>query len=386
MCWLKANRLIILGIKEDKLESWLSGLDVKIIALEEEWAEHEARETALFGGQTPWVPPNAKTKNEQLNKLKQQQRRLQQALDAITRRREENPSGPAPKAIASITDPDARVMKGKEGPSKPNYNAQLAVDEANGMIVAADVNDQPDDTGQLTPMIDQATDNTGQQPEVVSADSGYNTGPELSVLEDKGIESYLPDASTNSEVKPMDQSAREAITALQEAKPLTEEQWSALPKNGKGLFDKSAFVYDCQKDVYRCPAGHSLRKFRSSQDKKKWGIAIRKQYGDCKACSTCPVAAQCCKDPKKGRTINRDQYEAHRERLRQRMASERGRAIYKRRRELSEPRFGEIKHVKGIRRFMRRGIEQVKTEWSLICTAVNIGILLRHWQQTAPYL
>jgi hypothetical protein len=89
----------------------------------------------------------------------------------------------------------------------------------------------------------------------------------------------------------------------------------------------------------------------------------------------------CCRDPRKGRTINRDQYEEHRERLRARMATAAGRQQYKRRRETVEPRIGLIKHGLGVRRFLHRGLEAVTTEWSLICTAVNLGIVIRHWEQ-----
>ena len=63
-----------------------------------------------------------------------------------------------------------------------------------------------------------------------------------------------------------------------------------------------------------------------------------------------------------------------------------GRAIYKRRKCTVEPCFGHIKHNMGVRRFMRRGIEKVKTEWSMVCAAVNLGILLRHWNEVAPIL
>jgi hypothetical protein len=95
----------------------------------------------------------------------------------------------------------------------------------------------------------------------------------------------------------------------------------------------------------------------------------------------------CCKDPKKGRTVNRDQYEEHRERLRVRMDTDIGRERYKLRRQTVEPPlrgsghgFGLMKHNWGIRRFLRRGLESVHTEWVLICTAVNLGILLKHWE------
>ena len=40
----------------------------------------------------------------------------------------------------------------------------------------------------------------------------------------------------------------------------------------------------------------------------------------------------------------------------------------------------------GIRRFMRRGLEKVKTEWTMICTAVNLGILLRNWEEVVKVL
>ena len=84
--------------------------------------------------------------------------------------------------------------------------------------------------------------------------------------------------------------------------------------------------------------------------------------------------------------VNRDQYEEHRERLRARMGSEAGRAMYKRRREIVEPRFGHIKHNLGVRRFLRRGLEKVRTEWGMVCTAVNVGILLSHWREVAAVL
>ena len=68
------------------------------------------------------------------------------------------------------------------------------------------------------------------------------------------------------------------------------------------------------------------------------------------------------------------------------MASDAGRAVYRRRRETVEPRFGRIKHVLGVRRFLRGGLERVRTEWSMTCTAVHVGILLRHWEEVAENL
>ena len=63
-----------------------------------------------------------------------------------------------------------------------------------------------------------------------------------------------------------------------------------------------------------------------------------------------------------------------------------GREIYKRRKHTVEPRIGHIKHNMGVRRFLRRGIEKVKTEWMMVCSAVNLGILLRHWDEVVKAL
>ena len=84
--------------------------------------------------------------------------------------------------------------------------------------------------------------------------------------------------------------------------------------------------------------------------------------------------------------INRDQYEEHRERMRARMKSPHGRDRYRLRGQTVEPRFGYIKRGLGFRRFLRRGLEAVRTEWSLLCTAVNVGILLRHWPEVMKVL
>jgi hypothetical protein len=54
--------------------------------------------------------------------------------------------------------------------------------------------------------------------------------------------------------------------------------------------------------------------------------------------------------------------------------------------ETVERRFGLLKHVLGVWRFMRRGLEAVRTEWLLICTAVNLGVLLREWARVCLVL
>jgi transposase len=371
--------------RESTIVSELVEVEAQIEALEQEWEANEKREANLFGDEVPWTPTGSGTNQQRKARLEDKRNRLEDALAAINRRRQEIVGGPEPKPIASTTDPDGRAMKDKKGRSEPNYNAQAASDAAQGVIVAQEVNDHPEDSGMLVPMLEQTQENCGQLPAEASADSQYNTGPDLNKLEQMGVVGYLPDSGKPSGISQSAQ-AVEALAAAQTGQVLSDEQWNALPKNGDGHIDRSAFRYDREANVYRCPMGQGLGFVRTSQKELRCGTAIRTQYGECTACASCPRAAMCCKNPVKGRIINRDQYEDCRERVRERMASPVGRERYRLRGRTIEPRFGFIKHGLGIRRFMRRGLAGVRAEFSLICTVVNIGILLGHWSQVETVL
>ena len=53
------------------------------------------------------------------------------------------------------------------------------------------------------------------------------------------------------------------------------------------------------------------------------------------------------------------------------------RSRYRLRKQVVEPVFGQIKQTRGFRQFLLRGIEKVKAEWALICTAHNLTKLAR---------
>ena len=54
-----------------------------------------------------------------------------------------------------------------------------------------------------------------------------------------------------------------------------------------------------------------------------------------------------------------------------------GRALYALRKVIVEPVFGQIKGVRGFRRFLLRGLEKIRGEWSLVCLTHN---LLKLWR------
>jgi transposase len=72
------------------------------------------------------------------------------------------------------------------------------------------------------------------------------------------------------------------------------------------------------------------------------------------------------------------------DRMRRLLATVRGKKIYGRRKETVEPVFGQIKDERGFRRFLLRGHEKVKAEWTLICLTHNVLKLYRWELKQAP--
>lgn len=70
------------------------------------------------------------------------------------------------------------------------------------------------------------------------------------------------------------------------------------------------------------------------------------------------------------------------QRMWQKLKSPPGRAIYNRRQAIVEPVFAQIKHIRGFRQFLLRGLAQVEAEWSLICMTHNLLKLFRATKQT----
>ncbi len=74
------------------------------------------------------------------------------------------------------------------------------------------------------------------------------------------------------------------------------------------------------------------------------------------------------------------------QRMREKLTSDAGRAVYARRKAVVEPVFGQIKEARGFRRFLLRGVRKVRGEWALICTTHNLLKLFRAQQQVAGLL
>jgi transposase len=67
------------------------------------------------------------------------------------------------------------------------------------------------------------------------------------------------------------------------------------------------------------------------------------------------------------------------EKMQHKLRSAAGKALYAARKHIIEPVFGQIKGVRGIRKFLLRGLEKVSAEWNLICLTHN---LLKIWRRS----
>lgn len=275
---------------------------------------------------------------------KERARKIEQLLGGLAEGTEETQR-------VSMTDPESRYMHTPTG-SQPAYNAQLAVTR-DQIIVYADVTTEPIDTNRLVPAIEGVEQVTGAKPEKLVADAGYKSGHNLRALEQAKVDGYLPETE--------------------------ERNIGRLKRTYPDLYGKETFVYDRERDCYTCPAGQTLVPRTRLARKTKYSGSVATVYkpphGVCLACSQ---LSRCTKvRAKVGRTIARDNYEDERLRMRRKLGTDEGKAIYGERKCIVEPTIGQLKTVGGIARLLMRGLLGARVEWQWSTTAHNLLKLSR---------
>ena len=128
----------------------------------------------------------------------------------------------------SLTDTECRFMKNKKVKIEFSYNSQITVDHKRGIILVNDVCKNRNDIEQLIPQIEQLQDNCGilEKSTVVCADKGYYSWKNISYLNQKKLDPFIPPQIN------------------QELPDKMDEMRS---------FDISCFKYNGIKDEYICP-------------------------------------------------------------------------------------------------------------------------------------
>jgi transposase len=214
-----------------------------------------------------------------------------------------------------MTDPDSRLMMTTEG-LQPSYNAQAVVDAEAQIIVAADVTQDVCDIRQLRPMLEQVRSATGGLPDQVTADGGYWSKDNLDYVQEKDLDAYI-------------------------APPGAKEA------------DMVGWVYDKERDVLLSPTGEE---YPYSTMRENHGRTYRGYR---------------CRKTQHIKWINGDADQILR--MRAKVATVEGKAIYQRRKTIVEPVFGHIKGPYGLRKLLLRGLSGAKIEYLLACITHNLG-------------
>lgn len=98
---------------------------------------------------------------------------------------------PPDKTQTNFTDPESRIMKTATGAFEQSYNAQVAVDAAARIIVAADVTACAADSVELLKMEAAAEANLGRRTKALLADAGYKSESNFLELEKRGIQGFV---------------------------------------------------------------------------------------------------------------------------------------------------------------------------------------------------
>jgi len=179
----------------------------------------------------------------------------------------------------SVTDPDARFLRSRSG-FVLGYTGEIAVSEDH-LIVAARVTQNAHDVHALVPMTEVVERNCRRRLRCIVADSGFYSNANVKQLEQRGIQTYIPDSNMARELN---------------------------------------------------------------------------------------VGSKAEDDPR---------FEPVQKKMRRKLRSHKGQAVYARRKAIVEPVFGVIKEQRNLRSFRLRGIDKVNTEFLLAALAYNITRLFR---------
>lgn len=137
-------------------------------------------------------------------------------------------------------------------------------------------------------------------------------------------------------------------------------------QHGETKVRKYDFKYSKEADCYICPRTGVILEYTGRIDRNGY-----KNYSNKENCKGCPHIEECCK--KQGyRVIRRLICEELNEKSRERRLSERGKEMYKMRKEKVERSFADSKNNHGYRYAMYRGLKKNQNYTWLICAAQNM--------------
>lgn len=245
-------------------------------------------------------------------------------------------SKPATPKKRSSTDPEATLTtSSKHERMEPCYKQHTAVDDRAGVVVdVAVTTGEASEGAQLSAQLERIEANTQTKVETVTCDAGYAHGKNYTLLEQRHIAAVIP-----------------------------PQQQPRRPKH----IPLRLFKYDGRHQTVTCPAGRSLRPGSAT----RFGRTYRAPVADCR---NCQLRVRCFSPNAKARTVLIvPGYEAL---LRARRGHARwdaaARHWYRRHRWRVEGVHGEAKTQHGLRRAVRRGLDNVAIQVYLTAAVMNL--------------
>jgi transposase len=237
---------------------------------------------------------------------------------------------PDDKAQINFTDPEMKIMPQSNKGWDYSGNAQASVDGTAQIIIACFVTEASNDKEQAVPLAKATMENLRQ------------------------AEVELPKEETG-EVKKIPATADTGYYSKEAAEGVEKEGFDPYMATGRQKHNQPSEPIVAAIAVIAATAA----KVGSAAGEP--AVSSRAEATDSSGRQKKPTAEQQAK-----------------EQMAQKVKTEKGRALYARRKVIVEPVFGQIKEARGFRQFSLRGLEKVNGEWRLVCLTHNLLKIWRH--------
>lgn len=246
--------------------------------------------------------------------------------------------------MMSQSDPDSTLVHQGRGDSRPRYKHHRVIDDRHGVITAVETTTGTvPENKKLMELVEQHEKNTRGQAQTVIADCQYGTSENFVACQERGLRTHMGDAASK-----------------------------VRAGHDQTLFGDEAFHYDARSDVYRCPAGQSLKPLRLDPIRRR-----TKYKAPARVCRACALRAQCTRSLY-GRVLHRHEKQETLNVARGQAMSLAARRDRARRRHLMERSFADASNNHHFKRARWRRLWRQQVQDYLIASIQNVRILLTH--------
>ncbi len=305
-------------------------LEKNIRAIMKEAERIDAEEDRLYGKDNEDAEdPRLKTKagrNRRKKELKERRKKEEAKLAKL-----------GDQEKANLTDPDARLMKLKNGAGFANaYNVQSVTE--NGIILSNSIFSSSADQATLVPTLRKCKDMHSQMPKRLLADKGYSSEDNYAFCETADINAFIPNYSEPA--------------------------------------DLSGFRYDKKRDTYTDERGrvYVFKQHMQRRDGKLRPGRPRKEKEENRheLYKRTVYEYRNRETGKKKYLAVSPRWQAYVKKQKKKLSSSYGRNLYRKRMSDVEGVFANIKKNLGFTMFNLRGLAGVAAEWTLISLAHNL--------------